>query len=135
MNFEQQSILIVVLGVIVLLSAATNVVLIIGTFRRKPPIEAQFADLKQNADDHLTIHRRVSDLRDEVKRDFVTSGMFAADRAAANETRGQLLKTMELMNAKLDEFLELRGDHGARIGQIERQIVELFKRLNHPGNS
>jgi hypothetical protein len=43
-TFEQFGLLVVVIGGIALLGAASNVVQIIVAFRRKPPAEAQFAD-------------------------------------------------------------------------------------------
>jgi len=109
-NFEQQSILIVVLGVIVLLSAATNVVLIIGTFRRKPPIEAQFADAQVNVADHVTIHRRISDLRDEGDRKFVTKEFLASLETVRSDDRKAIFKQLHELTiavsdlaARLDE--------------------------------
>jgi uncharacterized coiled-coil DUF342 family protein len=128
MSFENSALLIVVVGGIALLAAATNVVQIISAFRRKPPAEAQFADALQNRVDHETIHRRISSLRDEVGAAFVPRPECAQRHESAQQFRDELLRQMLLMNKKLDEFLELRGELHAKLDHHEKQIAILFRR-------
>jgi hypothetical protein len=93
-----------------LIAIGTNIVLVIGTFRRKPPIEAQFADATQNQTDHVTIHRRISELRDEGDRKFVTKEFLAAaegsradDRKAIFRQLHELTIAVSDLSARLDE--------------------------------
>jgi hypothetical protein len=113
-----------------LIAIGTNIVLVIGTFKRKPSIDAQFADNAQNEANHVTIHRRISELRDESDKKFVTKEAFEADRQAARETRQQLVNIMATMNEKLDTYLEMRGQVGAELNTLKTQITELFRRVN-----
>lgn len=109
-SFEHIAVLIVVVGIIALLSAAANVVQIIVAFRRKPPAEAQFADAQVNVADHLTIHRRISDLRDENDRKFVTKEFLASLETVRSDDRKAIFKQLHELTiavsdlaARLDE--------------------------------
>jgi len=106
------------------------IVLIIGTFRRKPPIEAQFADLQQNSAEHVTIHKRISELRDEADKKFMTRVECQQSHAAANEMRSQIIGSLGLINEKLDTFIEMRGEVKAKLEAHDRQLTELFRRAN-----
>jgi hypothetical protein len=86
------------------------VVQIIVAFRRTPPAEAQFADLDLNRDEHVTIHRRISDLRDEADRKYVTKEAQAAsellradDRKAIFKQLHELTIAVSDLSARLDE--------------------------------
>jgi|GEM_PF-3818703 len=106
------------------------VVLIIGTLRRHPPLEGQFADQAKNDAAHAGLGKRISDLRDETDKKYLTRAEFQQERHAADEMRSQILKTLSLMNEKLDTFIEMRGEVKAKLATHEAQISELFHRVN-----
>jgi hypothetical protein len=109
-TLEQFGLLVVVIGGIALLGAATNVVQIIVAFRRKPPAEAQFADATVNIADHVTIHRRISDLRDESDKKYVSKEFLASLETVRSDDRKAIFKQLHELTiavsdlaARLDE--------------------------------
>ena len=91
-------------------SLAANLVSIFTGLRRKPPIEAQFADATVNVADHVTIHRRISDLRDEADRKFVSKEFLASLETVRSDDRKAIFKQLHELTiavsdlaARLDE--------------------------------
>lgn len=109
-TFEHYAVLITVIGLVVLLNAAGTVVNMVVAFRRKPPAEAQFADALVNTADHVTIHRRISDLRDEGDRKFVSKEFLASLETVRSDDRKAIFKQLHELTiavsdlaARLDE--------------------------------
>jgi flagellin-like hook-associated protein FlgL len=117
--------------VVAVSGVVANIATVIAAFRRRPSADAQFADAGQNQTDHVSIHRRISELRDESDKKYLTKEAFEADRTAARETRQQLVNIMATMNEKLDTYLEMRGEVGAELKTLKAQISELFRRINN----
>jgi hypothetical protein len=107
---DQLSTFLLVNGLIGVSGLVSLVFVGIQTFRRKPPAEAQFADAQVNLADHVTIHRRVSDLRDECDRKFVSKEFLASLETVRSDDRKAIFKQLHELTiavsdlaARLDE--------------------------------
>jgi hypothetical protein len=101
MSFEQFAMLTVVSGISGLVGIASLVFMAIQTFRRRPPIEAQFADSKQNHEDHIAIHRRISDLRDESDKKFVLKEHCVVAEKMTLQFRSDLKQSVERVESDI----------------------------------
>jgi len=120
LNLEHSALLIVVIGLIALLSAATNVIQIIVAFRRKPSADAQFADAAQNRIEHSeldakiavereTMHRRLNKLIDPSHTPFVL-------RVSYEEAEKRRVEDREEIKNDLKKLLQ-RTAHLAGFGE------------------
>jgi transcription initiation factor TFIID subunit TAF12 len=96
--------------IVAVTGVGSNIVSIIVAFRRRPSLDAQFADATSNQTDHVSIHRRISELRDEADRKFVAKEFLAAaennrtdDRKAIFKQLHELTIAVSDLAARLDE--------------------------------
>ena len=124
--FSDITTLYIVSGLSGLAAILTMVFIGIQTFKRQPPLEGQFADRKENDDEHAKITQRLEDLLAPGKSPFLLRAVHEAEVKQSE----QILTTLRLINEKLDKFTEHRGETRHALAEHEKQISEIFNRIN-----
>lgn len=100
--------------IVAITGVGANIAIIVGVWKRKPPLEGQFADQAKNEADHERLHRRIGDLRTECEGKFVPAAMYAREIAQRDDFR-------HTTDKKLDKLLTGLSALAAKSG-VEIQL-------------
>jgi len=99
--------------IVSLTSVGSNIAIMIGTFRRKPPAEAQFADAGKNSKDHAYLHHRIDEIIAPDKTPFVLKAVSDAEEKRRTEDRDEMKRDLKKLLQRTAKFAGFGDEESA----------------------
>jgi len=99
--------------IVAVTSVGSNIAIMIGTFRRRPTAEAQFADSAKNSKDHAYLHHRIDEIIAPDKTPFVLRAVSDAEEKRRTEDRDEMKRDLKKLLQRTARFAGFGDEESA----------------------